>query len=155
MTKQDLSVCRVTCMVKRTIRFPEAMTGEVGTLVDDGPFESKSEFYRFASDFLLDATIDDYEPKTIDYEDIKSELINDAGRHTSNETLSEELSFFQSFVTVRRMVLRGKISDAEDFIDHHYPATHPHALMLEWVIHELRPENDGDLPATEYNRERF
>lgn len=62
----------------------------------------------------------------------------------TDDTPSGGISFFNSFVTVRRLVLRGNIRDAEDFIDHHYSATHPHALMLEWVIHEFRSNADSD-----------
>ena len=49
-------------MVKSTVRFPESVVGEIEALVEDGTFESKSEFYRFSTDYVLNQVLDEYEP---------------------------------------------------------------------------------------------
>lgn len=132
-------------MVKHTVRFSEAVVDEITTTVEDGVFESKSEFHRFATDYLLDQTVDEYTPETIDYEEIKSEVVPDTtdGTHQS----SDEIPFFESVVIVRKYAHRGKISDAEDFIDHHYGPGHPHAMMLEELLNAYRTRTDGEKPT--------
>jgi len=36
-------------MAKDTVRYPDDVVTEIDALVDDGMFESKSEFYRFSA----------------------------------------------------------------------------------------------------------
>jgi len=129
-------------MVKSTVRFPESVVEEVESLVDEGHFESKSEFYRFATDDMLDRIDDDYTPETIDFEEIKREVAPEReGGDADRE--GEELPFLESAALVRRYVLRGNVSDAEDFIDHHYAADSRGALLLEELLNlylaRLRP----------------
>ena len=52
-------------MVKSTVRFPESVVGEIESLVEDGRFESKSEFYRFSTDYVLNQVLDDYDPEDL------------------------------------------------------------------------------------------
>lgn len=137
----------VTNMVKSTVRFPETVVEEVETLVEEGSFESKSEFYRFATDYILTQVVDGYTPKTIDFDEIESELLDNVGP-AAEET--EELPFFESAVIVRQYALRGKFSDAEDFIDHHYTAGNRHAMLLEELLNAYRQRPQvPDTPRTE------
>jgi len=120
-------------MVKSTIRFPEQTVDEIEALVDEGTFESKSEFYRFASEYVLEQIAEEYEPTSMDYEDIKGELF-------AEEPLIEDaeneagIPFLESVAMVRKFVIRGKVNDAEDFIDHHYSPGDRSALLLEELL---------------------
>lgn len=135
-------------MVKSTVRFSESVVEEIDTLVEEGYFESKSEFYRFASDFVLDLIVDDYRPETIDYEQIKSDVIPSGGPMPAGESDGEELPFFESLVLVRKYVLRGNMSDAEDFIDHHYSPDDRHALILEEYLEHYRSREPSEPEET-------
>lgn len=119
-------------MVKSTVRFPEPVVDEIESIVDDGAFESKSEFYRFATDYVLAQIRDSYEPQTIDFQEIESEVM------PAGPTESEELPFLESLALVRKFALRGELADAEDFIDHHYAAGDRHAILLEEYLDSFR-----------------
>ncbi len=146
-------------MVKSTVRFPAPVVEEIESLVEEGHFESKSEFYRFATDYMLELIVEDYTPETIDFEDIKSEvLVETNGRSTPED----EVPFFDSVAMVRQYALRGNISDAEDFIDHQYTAGDRHALMLEELLNAYRqryqvadtprPVSDTETPSVDRSR---
>lgn len=125
-------------MVKSTVRFPEPVVAEIETLVEEGHFESKSEFYRFATDYMLELIVDGYTPETIDFEQIKDDVLGD---RTAAATDPDELPFFESAVIVRKYALRGNVSDAEDFIDHHYTAGDREAMLLEELLNAYRQED--------------
>lgn len=125
-------------MVKSTIRFPETVVDEIETLVNEGHFESKSEFYRFAADYMLERIVDGYTPETIDFEEIKEEVLDE--HDLTQQENSEKLPFFESLVIVRQYAMRGNYADAEDFIDHHYSAADRHALILEEVLQQYRKD---------------
>ena len=146
-------------MVKSTVRFPESVVEEVESLVEDGQFESKSEFYRFSTDYVLNQIIDGYEPETIDYDEIEAKVIPAGDRPTRTD--DDELPFLESVALVRKFAARGQFTDAEDFIDHHYAAGDRHALLLEELLRLYRQDHAGDvgrsgLPAasTEPSRDR-
>ncbi|NHN48753.1 hypothetical protein G9464_14285 [Halostella sp. JP-L12] len=129
-------------MVKSTVRFPEAVVEEIEALVDEGVVESKSEFYRFCSEYVLAQRLDDYEPRTLDFDDLKAELIEDSvGRD------EESISFLESLLFVRKQALRGNVRDAEDFIDHHYDPVDRDAVLLEELLSFYR-ESDSESSAT-------
>ncbi|NUE03795.1 hypothetical protein HUB97_15030 [Halorubraceae archaeon YAN] len=132
-------------MVKSTIRFSESVVSEVDSLVEEGYFESKSEFYRFASDYVLEQLVESYEPVSIDYDEIKSEIAPQQG--SAVEHSPGEVPFFESVVILRKYVLRGNLADAEDFIDHHYEPNHPHAVVLEELL-ELYRKRDERVQST-------
>lgn len=138
-------------MVKSTVRFPEPVVEEIKSLVDDGQFESKSEFYRFSADYVLSRTLDEYEPETIDYEAIEAEVIPDAERELGGDRDTDGPPFFESVAFVRKLALRGKFSDAEDFIDHQYVPGDRHAVLLEDILRLYREDTAGDdrSPASE------
>ncbi len=123
-------------MVKSTVRLSEDVVSEVESLVADGHFESKSEFYRFASDYVLEQLVDSYDPVSIDYEEIKQEIAPSA---TATDGPGDgDVPFFESVVVLRKYALRGNLSDAEDFIDHQYEPNHPHAIVLEDMLELYR-----------------
>lgn len=127
-------------MVKSTVRFPESMVGEIESLVESGQFESKSEFYRFSTDHVLNQILDDYEPETIDYEDIKAEVMPRQERELGSDADADHPPFFESVSFVRKLALRGNFSDAEDFIDHQYVPSDRHAVVLEELLRLYRNE---------------
>ena len=130
-------------MVKSTVRFPESVVREIEALVDEGVVESKSEFYRFCSEYVLAQQLDDYEPETLGFEELKSELIEDAGGPSDEDSMS----FLESVLFVRKHALRGNVQDAEDFIDHHYDPHDRDALLLEELLSFYR-ESAPDSSST-------
>ncbi|OYR40927.1 hypothetical protein DJ82_06440 [Halorubrum sp. Ib24] len=127
-------------MVKSTVRFPESVVGEIESLVESGQFESKSEFYRFSTDNVLNQVLDDYEPETIDYEQIREEVMPQAERELGADADADHPPFFESVAFVRKLALRGNVSDAEDFIDHQYVPGDRHAVLLEELLRLYRDE---------------
>ena len=127
-------------MVKSTVRFPESVVENIESLVDDDQFESKSEFYRFSADYVLTEIVDDYDPETIDYEQIKSEVMPQPDQKLGGDPDTDQPPFFESVSFVRKLALRGNYSDAEDFIDHQYVPSDRHAIVLEELFQLYRAE---------------
>ena len=141
-------------MVKSTVRFPESVVGEIESLVEDGRFESKSEFYRFSTDYVLNQVLDDYEPETIDYREIKAEVMPEREQTLGTENDGEGPPFLESVSFVRKLALRGKFNDAEDFIDHQYAAGDRHAILLEEILRLYRSDRRRRAAPVERERER-
>lgn len=138
-------------MVKNTVRFHESVVDEIESLVEEGVLESKSEFYRFASEYVLAHIAEDYEPHMVDFDSVRAELIPDESRtiETAPEVPQEEgIPFFESVALVRKYALRGNFADAEDFIDHHYEPNERDAMILEEFL-ELYRESCRTPAATE------
>jgi len=131
-------------MVKSTVRFPEPVVEEIESLVEEGQFESKSEFYRFSADYVLSRTLDEYDPQTIDYDAIEAEVIPDAEREVGGDADADGPPFFDSVAFVRKLALRGNFSDAEDFIDHQYVPGDRHAVLLEELLRLYREDATSD-----------
>ena len=133
-------------MVKSTVRFPETVVDEIEALVDAGQFESKSEFYRFSTDYVLTQLVDAYEPETIDYEQIRADVLPEAEHALGSDAAAEGPPFFESVSFVRKLALRGRFSDAEDFIDHQYVPGDRDAILLEELLRLYR-QLEADRPA--------
>jgi len=123
-------------MVKNTVRFHEDVVDEIEGLVEEGVLESKSEFYRFASEYVLQRISTEYEPHMVDYDSVKAELGPDGPRTIGRSTESDAdavsgIPFLESLAMVRKYALRGNLADAEDFIDHHYEDGERDAMLLE------------------------
>jgi Arc/MetJ-type ribon-helix-helix transcriptional regulator len=124
-------------MVKNTVRFHEDVVDEIEGLVEDGVLESKSEFYRFASEYVLQRISEEYEPHMVDYDSVRSELAPDGPRTIGGEDDTEPgsgIPFLDSAAMVRKYAFRGNFADAEDFIDHHYEAGERDAMLLEELL---------------------
>ncbi|WP_246403634.1 hypothetical protein [Halobellus ruber] len=139
-------------MVKSTVRFPESVVDEIESLVEAEQFESKSEFYRFSSDYVLNQMLDDYEPTTIDYEDIRDEVMPAPDREIGTD--ADHPPFFESVSFVRKLALRGNFSDAEDFIDHQYTPSDRHAILLEEILRLYRGDGSPTGRRAPPERER-
>jgi Arc/MetJ-type ribon-helix-helix transcriptional regulator len=128
-------------MVKNTVRFHEDVVDEIERLVEDGVLESKSEFYRFASEYVLQRISEEYEPHMVDYDSVRAELAPDDPRTIGGEESIEAgsgIPFLDSAAMVRKYALRGNFADAEDFIDHHYEAGERDAMLLEELLELYR-----------------
>ena len=141
-------------MVKSTVRFPESVVDDIESLVADEHFESKSEFYRCSADHVLDQMLDDYEPATIDYEDIKAEVLPAAEREIGADADADHPPFFESVSFIRKLALRGNVSDAEDFIDHQYTPSDHHAILLEEILRLYRSDTSPTDGRSSPERER-
>ena len=141
-------------MVKSTVRFPESVVDDIESLVADEQFESKSEFYRFSADYVLNQMVDDYEPSTIDYEDIRGEVLPAPEREIGSDADTDHPPFFESVSFVRKLALRGNVSDAEDFIDHQYTPSDRHAILLEEILRLYRRDTSPTDRRSPPERER-
>ncbi|MEA1931994.1 transcriptional regulator [Halohasta litorea] len=125
-------------MVKSTVRFSDTVMDRVEELVEGETFSSKSEFQRFAVEFVL-SEIDDYEPEMLDFEDVRDEVFPDDSPVRGEEGVSEPgAEFYQIAARVRQFAIRGEIETARDLIDTHYPATDPRSLLLDDIVETYR-----------------
>ena len=138
-------------MVKNTVRFHESVVDEIESLVEAGVLESKSEFYRFASEYVLTKVADDYEPHMVDFDSVRAEIIPDEPRRieAGPEPREDGIPFFESAAMVRKYALRGSFNDAEDFIDHHYEPGERDAMLLEELLDLYRQSCRASGPASE------
>jgi len=135
-------------MVQETIRFSETVVNEVEDLVAEGVFETKSEFYRFASEMLLDAINDEYDPEMVNYDKLSGgvrERIDSAiGEQDAlpdpTTQPNDAGTFYRSALVVRRHARKGEIEQAEEHIDSHYPPERGEYLMLEDILHHCKNE---------------
>lgn len=119
-------------MVQETVRYSDSIVQKVDELVEEGSFDNKSEFYRFAAELLLDSLRDDYEPEMLNYDSIAEvtrQQVGGADSEPSNGSM-----FYQSATTVRRYARRGDTTGAEEYIDTHYPPERGEYLLLEALL---------------------
>jgi len=131
-------------MVKSTVRFSETVMDRVEELVEGETFSSKSEFQRFAVEFVL-SEIDDYEPEMLDFEDVRDEVFADSPPQRREEFVpDDDAEFYQIAARVRQFAIRGEIETARDLIDTHYPATDPRSLLLDDIVETYRSREQTD-----------
>jgi Arc/MetJ-type ribon-helix-helix transcriptional regulator len=143
-------------MAKETVRYPDALVAGVEAVVaESDAFESKSEFYRFASDFLLSVVDEDHEPTALGYGDIVSDLEATTGASLDRATEAGEATtgpFLDAYIQVRRHLLYDDVERARAVVAERYDATDREALLLDEVIgrerHERRTGRARD-PAVE------
>ena len=125
-------------MAKDTVRYPDDVVEEIDTLVDDGMFESKSEFYRFSAEYVLTLINPDHEVETFNFEEIKRELNIDPNPPIETVGTDGGTFFLDALITVRKYGLRGNFEAAERFIDTHYEPTDQECLILEELLGTYR-----------------
>jgi len=126
-------------MTKETVRYPDEVVAAVEDVISDGVFESKSEFYRFSAEYVLDGLIDGYEPETFDFEEIVADLEDGHGFGDGGGSAARaEGDFLQAVLEVRKASLRGDFDDAEDFIDAEYGTGDVEAVVLEELLDRYR-----------------
>lgn len=119
-------------MVQETVRFSQSIVEAVEELVEEGTFENKSEFYRFATELLLDSVHDEYDPEMVKFDTIAEGTRQQVAEPPAEQ--SDGSMFYQSAVTVRRHARRGDIDAAEEYIDAHYPSERGEYLLLETLL---------------------
>ncbi|NKE36559.1 transcriptional regulator [Natronococcus sp. JC468] len=125
-------------MAQETIRFSESIVDEVEDLVENGEFEHKSEFYRFATEVLLNALNEEYDPEMVKYDRLLESVTNrsegpglDPGVQHDDDAGS---TFYRSATTIRRHARRGESEAAEEHIDARYPPERGEYLLLEDLL---------------------
>ena len=131
-------------MVKSTVRFPETVMDHVEEMVAEGTFSSKSEFQRFAVEYVLSETAD-YEPEIVDFDEISTELLPQKSVIQEAEETSGSIEFLEIAARIRQLAVRGEIGTAEEYIDTHYPPTDPRSMLLDEFLTAYRPDNDSTL----------
>lgn len=125
-------------MPKETVRYPDALVAGVEAVVAEADaFESKSEFYRFASDFLLSVIDADHEPTVLGYGDIVADLESTTDGRLVPRAEGEEPAtgpFLDAYIQVRRHLLYDDVEAARAVVAERYDATDREALLLDEVI---------------------
>ena len=124
-------------MVKSTVRFSETVMDRVEELVSGDQFSSKSEFQRFAVEYVL-SEVDDYEPEMLDFEAVRDEVFPDHAVGREEPEGDGDGEFYQIAARVRQFALRGETETARELIDTRYPATDPRAMVLDDIIETYR-----------------
>ena len=127
-------------MAKDTVRYPDAVVEEIDNLVENGQFESKSEFYRFSAEYVLAIVDEEYEPKAFNYREIKDEL----GLEEDPRLLGADggREFLDAVITVRQYGLRNDFEAAEAYIDENYEPTDRSGIILEELLSVYRDRAD-------------
>lgn len=127
-------------MAKDTVRYPDQVVDEIESLVEDGTFESKSEFYRFSAEYMLELVSPDYDEKTFSYEELKTELDLEFPSDATEEYAFDD-DFLQAVVTVRTYGLRGDFEAGYEFIDAELDTGSRAALVLEELLSMYRKDH--------------
>jgi len=125
-------------MAKDTVRYPDEVVEAIDELVDDGMFESKSEFYRFSAEYVLTLINTDHEVETFNFDEIKTELAISDEDHARALGADGGTFFLDAVITVRKHGLRGDYEAAERFIDTHYDSTDQECIILEELLGTYR-----------------
>jgi Arc/MetJ-type ribon-helix-helix transcriptional regulator len=125
-------------MAKETVRYPDALVARIEALVDGSTaFESKSEYHRFASEFLLSLLEPEHEPSVLGYGEIFDEL--DVEREdVFGGSDAETEQFLETYIRVRRHLLHGELDEARTVIDETYDVADREALLLDELVGQFR-----------------
>jgi hypothetical protein len=94
-------------MAKETVRYPDALVSRIEAFVDDSAaFESKSEYHRFASEFLLSLLEPGHEPSVLGYGEIYDDL-GDLDDVLGGGPDDAE-PFLETYIRVRRHLLHDE-----------------------------------------------
>lgn len=114
----------------------------VEEMVEEDIFSSKSEFQRFAVEFVL-SELGEYDPEMVDFDELRTELFA-SPPETPTDDASPELNeaFYENAARVRQFAIRGDIETAEEYIDTAYPVTDPRCLLLDDLLEAYRPAEE-------------
>ena len=121
-------------MAKDTVRYPDPVVAAIDEQVADGVFESKSEFYRFAAEYVLTLLSGTYQPQTFAFEELRRELAVDEQRRADAADDGAPEPFLATAAAVRQAALRGDAERAVDLIDERYDPTDREALLLDELL---------------------
>ncbi|WP_380680394.1 hypothetical protein [Salinigranum sp. GCM10025319] len=120
-------------MAKETVRYPDALVARIEEFVTDSTaFESKSEYHRFASEFLLSLLDPGHEPSVLGYGEIFDDLEGELD--DAFEPGDDEERFLETYIRVRRHLLHGEVGEARATVDEAYDVTDREALLLDELI---------------------
>lgn len=125
-------------MTKDTVRYPDPVVDEIDALVADGVFESKSEFYRFAAEYVLSVVAPDYDTQTFNFEELRAELAVEPAAMPGESEVG--VGFFGVLTRLRKHCSRGEFERAEGVIDGTYADDDPEAILLEELLRLYRRE---------------
>jgi Arc/MetJ-type ribon-helix-helix transcriptional regulator len=123
------------------VRYSESIVESVERIVEEGTFDHKSEFYRFATELLLDQLDEDYDPEMLRYDTLSESTQQNVPTHAADQ--SDKSMFYRSAIVVRRHARRGDVDSAEDYIDTHYPSERGEYLLLEALLDYYDNMNDS------------
>ncbi|SDR29297.1 ribbon-helix-helix domain-containing protein [Natronobacterium texcoconense] len=122
-------------MVKSTVRFPEEVMALVQAHTDEGEFTNKSEFQRFAVEYLLTELEDDYEPTLTQFDEIRESALEDDDPEPAEFIQTAEPSeFLRTASRVRQCAVRGDVETAYELIDTRHPPESPKAMLLDLIV---------------------
>ena len=127
-------------MVKSTVRFPKEVIDKVEELVEEGTCSNKSEFQRFAVEYVLSKTTD-HDPDVVGFDEIYADLFPEQTKESIPEAepvSTEDDTFVRIATRVRQFGRRGEITTAEEYIDTHYPASDPRSMLLDDILTPYR-----------------
>ena len=127
-------------MVKSTVRFPEEVMDKVEEMINEGACSHKSEFQRFAVEYVLSKATD-HDPDVVDFDEICADIFPKQTEEYVTEAepgSTEDGTFIQVATRVRQFGRRGKITTAEEYIDTHYPASDPRSMLLDDMLAPYR-----------------
>jgi len=109
-------------------------------MVEEGTCSNKSEFQRFAVEYVLSKATD-YNPDIMDFDEIWTDIF--AEQTERNMLNAEQASdgddtFIQIATRVRQFGRREQIQTAEEYIDTHYPASDPRSILLDDILAPYR-----------------
>jgi Arc/MetJ-type ribon-helix-helix transcriptional regulator len=131
-------------MVKSTVRFPEEVIDKVEKMVDKGVCSSRSEFQRFAVEYVLSKSTD-YDPDVVDFDEICTDIFSEQieeNIQSVEPASADDDTFIQVATRARQFGRRGKITTAEEYIDTHYPASDPRSVLLDDILAPYRNQVD-------------
>ncbi len=123
-------------MVKSTVRFPEEVMDKVEAMVGEGACSNKSEFQRFAVEYVLSEAMD-HDPDVVDFDEICTDIFPDQTESDTGEVepaFTGDDEFIQTAARVRQFGRRGEINTAEEYIDTHYSAADPRSMLLDDIL---------------------
>jgi len=109
----------------------------VEEMVEDDVFSSKSEFQRFAVEYVL-SELGEYEAEMVDFDEIRSELFVSPATGDAEADAELNEAFYENAARVRQYAVRGDIETAEEYIDTAYPVTDPRCLLLDDLLDAYR-----------------
>lgn len=133
-------------MAKETVRYPDALVARIEEFVtDSSAFESKSEYHRFASEFLLSLLDPDHQPSVLGY----GEIFDDLERELDEafESAPAEEPFLETYIRVRRHLLHGEVEEARAVVDERYDVTDREALLLDEFVGRSLADERRSAPA--------
>ena len=111
-------------------------------MVDEGTCSNKSEFQRFAVEYVLSKATD-HDPDVVDFDEICADIFPEQPNEYITEAeprATEDGAFIEIATRVRQFGRRGKITTAEEYIDTHYPASDPRSMLLDDMLAPYRDQ---------------